>query len=272
MNHEISQKAVDSSQRESHETSKEHFSAEAWNPRACVYTDEPNNITAGFKDSSNTATWERLTTERTVSGSQNQNANFLGGDGKHYKVTEFDSDLIVKHETILELKQLDSSGRFVDVKDPVQVKNAMEDYEKFRKELDDGVLCRELFPEEKSPYKFRIQESFGSRRPDGSLLKLPNGDTIEETPGTRFTRSADGLKVTVQAVEAGRIKGQAEYRLLRDKDGDETCILDVRFPDGYKQQSELSAEDFYAIRDSKEQTWKWLGDPKNHKFYIQGAK
>ena len=242
------------------------LSKESWNPRACVYTDEANGITAGWKDSNNKPTFERMVTESFAGGSSRERTDFRGSDGKHYQVTEYDSDHIVRPEINLRIKQ--PGGNFSN---PAQVQKAMSEYLNFKDELENGKLCeieRTNFQGSDALSNLAILSAIKDRN---SLRELSNGDTVEQTEGTVITRSADGQKVTIEARSSGKESGRAEYTLARDKEGNEVCILRSSFPDGYKSQVELSADDFYAIRDSRGQTWQWLGDPKNHKFYIQGS-
>ncbi len=234
------------SQSEQAEQNPSRLSQEVWSPRACVYTDEANGIVAGWKDSNKIPTSER-TLQSFASRNGSQTTSFQGTDNKQYQVTEFDTDLIDKSEILLQIKQ--SDGR------PLQSGDAIKEYIAFKEGLENGKLCIELENEPKNA-------SETNRR-------LPNGDTIEKTAGTIITRTEDGQKVTFQAMDNGKETGRAEYTLAKDREGNEVCILRTKFPDGYSSQTELSAEDFYAIRDAKGQTWKWFGNPENHRFYIQ---
>lgn len=221
---------------------------EAWTARACVYTDEANGVVAGWKDSENKPTWEKIVSSQ--SNGSSQTTDFRGKDGKHYQVTEFDTDLIVKPELRLQLKQPGSNFSHSE-----QQNNALKEYLSFKDELENGKICNEL--------------AFSKDNNKG-IHETAKEDSVEETAVTRISRTADGQKVIIQAMNNGRETGRAEYSLARDREGNEVCIFQSQFPDGYRSRRELSAEDFYAIRDSKGQTWKWIGDPKNHKFYIQG--
>lgn len=241
-----------SAKEESSRNQNDSLSQEAWNPRSCVYTDEMNNIVAGWKNSNNISTFERIVRNDLAFDKQSETTKFQGNDGKLYQVTEFNSDQIVRSDVLLGIKQMGGQ-----ISHSSQLHTALREYLDFKDQIENGPLCSE--------------QSTGDNLQNG-FVKLPNGDTLEETAGTKITRTSDGMKVTVQAVENGKELGRAEYTLAKDKEGNTVCILRTKFPDGYGSQSELSAEDFYAIRDSKGQTWKWLGNQKNHKFYIQGKE
>jgi hypothetical protein len=100
--------------------------------------------------------------------------------------------------------------------------------------------------------------------------RLPNGNTVEENPGTRITRDANGLGITVERTE-GQFKGfKAEYEVEIDDNGlPKDAKVTSKWPNGTSESNTVTKEDFDSILFGRGDTVEFFNANGKWESYLQ---